>query len=74
MLILWENTERGDIRHCYADVSKIRERLNFEPKVEFDDGILDLIRWVRNQRAPDKFEKCREELEKRRLTRQTFTQ
>jgi len=62
----------GDIRHCYADISKIREKLKFEPKVKFEDGISDLIKWVRTQKALDQFVKCRRELEEKGLTRQIF--
>jgi len=59
----------GDIRHCYADISKIRKKLRFESKVKFEDGIFDLIKWVRTQKALDQFEKCRKELENKGLTR-----
>ncbi|GAG87282.1 unnamed protein product [marine sediment metagenome] len=62
----------GDIRHCYADISKIRKKLKFEPKVKFEDGISDLIKWVQTQKALDQFEKCRRELEEKGLTRQIF--
>jgi len=57
----------GDIRHCYADTSKIKEKLGFEPRVRFEDGILGLAEWVRTQEATDQFEKSRRELEERSL-------
>jgi len=57
----------GDIRHCYADISKIKEKLGFEPKVRFEDGISDLVGWVQTQEATDQFEKSRRELEERKL-------
>lgn len=34
---------KGDIRHCYADITKIRKRLGFEPKVSIAQGIRELI-------------------------------
>ena len=34
---------KGDIRHCYADITKIRKALGFEPKVSMADGIRELI-------------------------------
>ena len=37
---------KGDIRHCIADISKIRRKLGYEPKIEFKDGIEDLIKWI----------------------------
>ena len=29
----------GDVRHCYADISAIKDALGFEPKVSFEDGV-----------------------------------
>jgi len=46
---------RGDIRHCFADIGRIRERLGFEPEVAFEEGVADLISWVREQEATDGF-------------------
>jgi len=34
---------KGDIRHCYADITKIKTRLGFAPKVSMADGIRELI-------------------------------
>lgn len=39
----------GDIRHCYADISRIRHRLGYEPRVRFEDGVAELVSWVANQ-------------------------
>jgi len=58
----------GDIRHCYADISKIKSKLGFEPKVKFEDGIDDLIAWVKTQASKDSFEDAKKELEDRNLT------
>ena len=52
----------GDIRHCYADISKIRERLGYQPQVRFEQGVDDLVEWVRQQEAQDRFERARDEL------------
>lgn len=60
----------GDIRHCYADITKIK-KIGFEPKVEFESGIKELSDWVNAQpscEVEDGFEKARRELERRRLT------
>lgn len=59
----------GDIRHCYGDITKIRTKLGYEPKVRLEDGIDELIAWVREQRAEDKFEQAHAELAARGLTR-----
>lgn len=54
----------GDIRHCYADISKIRRVLGYEPRVVFAEGGLDdLVRWAREQRPEDGVERARRELE-----------
>jgi dTDP-L-rhamnose 4-epimerase len=57
----------GDIRHCYADVGKIRERLGYQPQVRFEQGVDELVDWVRQQEAPDLFDDARDELEARGL-------
>jgi dTDP-L-rhamnose 4-epimerase len=59
----------GDIRHCVADISKIRAELGYEPRMDFEDGMADLVDWVRQQRVPDRFDASRAELEARGLTR-----
>lgn len=46
----------GDIRHCYADISKATEMLGYQPKADFDESIHELIDWVSRQSAPDNFE------------------
>jgi dTDP-L-rhamnose 4-epimerase len=60
----------GDIRHCYADISKIK-KIGFEPKIEFEEGMKELSEWVNAQPScdvDDQFEKARKELEEKRLT------
>jgi len=58
---------RGDIRHCYADISKIRERLGFAPQVGFEDGISDLTSGVREQKVVDRFHVVDRELQAKDL-------
>ncbi len=51
------NTSRpGDIRHCYADISRASRILGFIPKANFENSIQELIEWVKSQSAPDNFE------------------
>lgn len=57
----------GDIRHCYADVSKISKKLGFKPKVPFEKGIKKLIEWSETQEAYDLTQKAQLELKKRGL-------
>lgn len=39
----------GDIRHNYADLTKIKQCLGFEPKVHFNEGINKFSSWVLDQ-------------------------
>ena len=57
----------GDIRHCYADISEIQDRLGYAPQVKLEDGIDELIRWVREQTSEDRFEAAAAELVSRNL-------
>jgi dTDP-L-rhamnose 4-epimerase len=57
----------GDIRHCYADIGKIRRRLGYEPRVSLEDGYDDLVAWARNQKPVDRFDEAQRELVTRGL-------
>jgi dTDP-L-rhamnose 4-epimerase len=41
----------GDIRHCYADISRIRDALGYAPYYRFEDGVRELVQWVAQQQA-----------------------
>ncbi len=58
---------RGDIRHCFADIGKITDKLGFVPQVKFEDGVSDLISWVREQEAADRFHLVDRELKEKDL-------
>lgn len=59
----------GDIRHCWADISKARELLGYEPEVGIVEGIRRLVPWLRSQVAIDRVEEHKQELEERGLLR-----
>lgn len=40
----------GDIRHNFADMSKIKQYLGFEPAINFSDGIEKFTNWVLSQK------------------------
>lgn len=44
---------KGDIRHNYADISKIKNLLGFEPKINFEQGIKKYVAWVKTQANPE---------------------
>lgn len=52
----------GDIRHCYADLTKARRLLGFEPRIPLEEGTADLLAWVKEQTAEDRFEQVEKEL------------
>jgi dTDP-L-rhamnose 4-epimerase len=41
----------GDIRHCFADISRIGQLLGYTPRVAFADGVGELVEWVASQQA-----------------------
>ena len=59
----------GDIRHCFADISRARELLGFEPSVSLADGMAELAEWLETQTADDRVESATAELVQRGLTR-----
>jgi dTDP-L-rhamnose 4-epimerase len=52
----------GDIRHCYADLTRARRLLGFEPRIPLQEGMADLLAWVKVQTAEDRFEQVEKEL------------
>jgi len=62
------NYRLGDIRHNFADITKIKSELGFEPKWSFDKGIEAFTNWVNQQEIPeDKYESSIEEMKKKGL-------
>jgi dTDP-L-rhamnose 4-epimerase len=59
----------GDIRHCVADISRARALLGYSPQVSLEQGIPELLSWVREQAARDQVEQATAELESRQLVR-----
>ena len=52
----------GDIRHCVADISKIKRLLDYEPKVTLESGMEELLAWVSQQNAVDRVSAATAEL------------
>ena len=59
----------GDIRHCYADIAHIHQRLGFRPTVSLRDGIADLVAWAQQTQAVDRVDQAFKELASRGLAR-----
>lgn len=64
-----EKFRAGDIRHCYADIGRAERLLGWSPKIAFEEGIDELVAWVRTQLADDGVLRAKEELESRGLTK-----
>jgi len=58
----------GDIRHCFADISRARRALGYEPNVTLDEGMAELASWLEGRVAEDRVEKAHAELSARGLT------
>ncbi len=58
----------GDVRHCFADITLAGDLLGYAPEVSLDQGLSELVRWLGQQKAVDRVENARQELESRGLT------
>ncbi|MDG7041731.1 MAG: SDR family NAD(P)-dependent oxidoreductase [Nitrososphaerota archaeon] len=61
----------GDIRHCYADLTKIKSKLGYEPSKSLEEGISEFVEWVKQERnILDLSDKASKELSSRKLLRE----
>ena len=58
----------GDIRHCFADLTKAQHLLGYEPQVTHEDGFRALAEWLAEQKAEDKADTMLKELSAYGLT------
>jgi dTDP-L-rhamnose 4-epimerase len=58
----------GDIRHCFADVTKARKLLGYVPTVDFEDGLEELAGWLEGRIAHDRVSEASAELAARGLS------
>ena len=62
------NYRLGDIRHNYADITKARQLLGFEPKVSFKEGLKQFTDWVNTQEVEeDKYQQSIDEMKAKGL-------
>lgn len=62
------NYRLGDIRHNYADITKLENLLGFKPKVSFSEGIKKFTAWVNMQQIQvDKYSESIKEMKERGL-------
>lgn len=62
------NFRLGDIRHNYADITRVSSMLGFEPLVQFDEGIKQFTIWVNKQEViATSYEKSLDEMRSKGL-------
>lgn len=57
----------GDIRHCVADISRLRDTYGFTPACAFEDGVREWWAWAEREPAADRVADANRELVTRRL-------
>jgi dTDP-L-rhamnose 4-epimerase len=57
----------GDIRHCIPDIGLAQRVLGYAPRMDFVEGLAELAEWVALQKAEDRVQEARRELEARGL-------
>ena len=60
--VVTQKYRAGDIRHCYADITKARKLLGYEPQVTHEEGFRELAQWLMSQEAEDKADTMLQEL------------
>src|SRR5688572_24609550 len=52
----------GDIRHCFADITRATQVLGYAPTVTLEDGMIELAEWLQDQAAEDRVLEASREL------------
>ncbi len=58
---------KGDVRHCFSDISKITKVLGYSPKVSFEDGVSELAEWSGTAESVDMVDEAASELKSKGL-------
>jgi dTDP-L-rhamnose 4-epimerase len=66
--VVTEKGRVGDIRHCFADITRARRVLGYTPRVTLEDGVGEVAEWVVGQVATDRVSDASQELAARGLT------
>jgi len=66
--VITHTYRRGDIRHCFADITLARMALGYQPQVTLTDGLRELSGWLDTQVAVDRVAEAGVELASRGLT------
>ena len=56
-----------DVKHCYADINRIKKLLGWQPRISLDEGLRKVIDWSEKEKAVDRVDFAMKQLEKRGL-------
>ncbi len=56
---------KGDIRHCFSDISKIGREIGWKPKVDLKNGLTELIAWSQKAESKDLFDQANKILQRK---------
>ena len=63
-----KNFRLGDIRHNFADLNKIKNKLGFQAQYNFSTGVAIFVEWVKSQDVmEDNYSKSIEEMKAKGL-------
>jgi dTDP-L-rhamnose 4-epimerase len=57
----------GDIRNCFADISRARELLGYEPELRLEHSLEEIVDWVRTSESIDRSAEMKRQLEAKGL-------
>lgn len=57
----------GDIRNCFADISRAKTILGYRPRFQLEEGLAELAEWLEGQIAIDRVDDAARELDLRGL-------
>ncbi len=60
---IMDKARAGDVRHCFADITKARALLGYEPTQRLETALPELADWIRRSTAQDRGEHAKRELE-----------
>jgi dTDP-L-rhamnose 4-epimerase len=60
---IMDKARAGDVRHCFADITKARRQLGYRPSLRLEDSLDELAAWIGASTARDRGDDMRRELE-----------
>jgi dTDP-L-rhamnose 4-epimerase len=58
-----DKARAGDVRHCFADITKARNLLGYRPAKRLETALPALADWIRQSTVQDRGEHAQRELE-----------